>query len=603
MTPDAPAPVAPIPVVDSAGTPRWRPSQVRMTKRRDIAVVPRRGMVAVPALASGVGLALSLPPWGWWILAFPAAGLLWWRLGGLRPRTRLWAGFLAALGCYIPGLMWARSFTVPGALVLIAVESLFVAVGCLAVPAGPLLTRALAFPAALTLAEAARMRWPFGGLPLGGVFLGQAGGPVLGVARLGGPLGLTAAVYVGGVGVGALGEAAARAVRDGRRARVFARVDVAGGAGVAGVAGVAPVSRHPAQPGRGVGPGVGGRGHTIGGAVAGLGALALIGVVALAAVTGTSLIADHAPDGGKSLGTVSVVAVQGGGARGFRKSQINPSVVLAAQMSETRLLAERGATPQLVLWPEDVVSLDTPLTDSPEQSVLSNLARTLKTTLVVGVTETVSTTAFRNEVVAWGPDGRLVSRYEKVHRVPFGEYVPYRSFFSHLANLSAVPLDAVPGTGTGLLPTPAAPLGAMISYEVFYADRGRSSVRDGAQLLIVPTNTSSYATAQVPTQEIAASIIQAVQQGRDLLQAAPTGYSAAITNRGVLLQRSVLGAPQNIFADLSRRGGSTLYVRYGDLPPLTLGALALIAGWYLAGRRGRPTVHDRGARDADPVGR
>jgi len=47
--------------------------------------------------------------------------------------------------------------------------------------------------------------------------------------------------------------------------------------------------------------------------------------------------------------------------------------------------------------------------------------------------------------------------------------VPYRGFFAHLANLSAVPLDAVPGTGTGLLPTPAAPLGAMISYEVFYA--------------------------------------------------------------------------------------------------------------------------------------
>ena len=51
------------------------------------------------------------------------------------------------------------------------------------------------------------MTWPFGGLPLGGVFLGQADGPVLGVARLGGPLGLTAAVYLGGVGVGALAEA------------------------------------------------------------------------------------------------------------------------------------------------------------------------------------------------------------------------------------------------------------------------------------------------------------------------------------------------------------------------------------------------------------
>ncbi len=106
-----------------------------MTHRRTTKVVPRRGMVALPALASGVGLALSLPPWGWWILAFPAAGLLWWRLGGLRPRTRLWAGWLAGLGCYVPGLMWARSFTIPGAIALIALESGFMAVACLVVPA------------------------------------------------------------------------------------------------------------------------------------------------------------------------------------------------------------------------------------------------------------------------------------------------------------------------------------------------------------------------------------------------------------------------------------------------------------------------------------
>jgi apolipoprotein N-acyltransferase len=243
-----------------------------------------------------------------------------------------------------------------------------------------------------------------------------------------------------------------------------------------------------------------------------------------------------------------------------------------------------------VLWPEDVVSLGTLLEDSPEQSVLSGLARTLHTTLVVGVTETVSATAFRNEIVAFGPDGRLVSRFEKVHRVPFGEYVPYRSFFAHLADLSAVPLDAVPGHGSGLLPTPAAPLGAMVSFEVFYADRGRSSVRAGAQLLIVPTNTSSYATAQIPTQEIAASEVQAVQQGRDLLQAAPTGYSAAVTNRGTLLGRSVLGAPQVVFATLSRRTGTTLYVRYGDLPIEALAVLAMLIGWWLAARRAaRPT--------------
>ena len=329
------------------------------------------------------------------------------------------------------------------------------------------------------------------------------------------------------------------------------------------------------------------------GAVAGIGPRLIVGSVAVAIVMAAAVVADHAPDGGGSVGAVSTAAVQGGGARGLRKSQIDPAVVLAAQQDETRVLQQEdhGTAPSLVLWPEDVVSLPVVLAGSPEEPVLSGLARTLHTTLVVGVTETVSSTAFRNEIVAWGPDGTLVARFEKVHRVPFGEYVPYRGFFAHLGNLSGVPLDAIPGTGTGLMNTPVAPLGAMVSYEVFYADRGRSSVRAGAQLLIVPTNTSSYATAQVPTQEIAASEIQAVEQGRDLLQAAPTGYSAAITNRGTLLQRSVLGAPQIVAATLQRRVGWTVYVRYGDVPPLALAALAVLGGWIVAGRRRRPGVH------------
>ena len=206
-------------------------------------------------------------------------------------------------------------------------------------------------------------------------------------------------------------------------------------------------------------------------------------------------------------------------------------------------------------------------------------ARRLHTTLVAGVTEPASATTFRNEIVVWAPDGRIVGTFEKVHRVPFGEYVPYRSFISHFADLSEVPTDAVPGHGTGLLRTPAGPLGTLVSFEVFYADRSRQSVRTGAELLIVPTNTSSYATAQVPTQEVAADAVQAVETGRDVLQAAPTGYSAVVDQRGRVLARSVLGRRQVLTATVPLRRGFTPYDHLGDLPFLVLAAVALAAGW------------------------
>ncbi len=282
-----------------------------------------------------------------------------------------------------------------------------------------------------------------------------------------------------------------------------------------------------------------------------------------------------------------MAAVQGGGRRGLSKAEIPPAVVFSAALAATETLVAGGRRPALVLWPEDVIALPGPLAGTPQAADMAALARELGATIAAGVTQTVSDTSFRNEIVAWGPNGHVVSVFEKVHRVPFGEYVPFRSFFSHLASLSAVPLDAIAGRGNGLLRTPAAPLGALVSYEVFFAGRGRSSVRAGAQLLVVPTNTASYATSQVPAQEIAAARVQAVEEGRDLVQAAPTGFSAVITQRGAIVRRSRLGERDVIVAEVALRGGATLYERWGDLPIEILAGLMVALG-VLVGRRGAP---------------
>jgi apolipoprotein N-acyltransferase len=306
--------------------------------------------------------------------------------------------------------------------------------------------------------------------------------------------------------------------------------------------------------------------------------------VALALLVGLAVAGDLAPDGGPGVASLRVAAVQGGGLRGLRKNEVSPASVYRAQLAATGRItaADGGRPPSLIVWPEDAVSLDEPLGQSPANTTLADLARSHQATLTVGVTETVSDTSFRNEIVAFGPDGAVVARFEKVHRVPFGEYVPDRAFFSHLADLSSVPLDAIPGHGDGVLRTPAAALGTMVSYEVFFADRGRIATRAGARLLIVPTNTSSYATDQVPSQEVAASRLQAISEGRDLVQAAPTGFSAIVDHRGRVVARSALGARQVLLAGLHLRTGATLYERFGDLPVLVGAGLLVLAGWLAA---------------------
>jgi len=500
-----------------------------VTARTSAGGTGRRGRVAVPALLAGVALALSLPPWGAWILAGPGAGLLWWRLGGLGPGQRLLAGWLAGLGLFVTGLWWALSFNVYGGVILMAVQALALAGAAAVSPPGR--GRGAALAGAMVLMEALRSAWPFGGLPLGGIALGQAGGPLVGAARLGGPLLLVGLVWVSGAGLGVL---------------------------------VTSLGR-------------GRLGRPVAGRVA-------AGVIALGAVAGVGVWGAAAPDGGPPVATVRVAAVQGGGVRGLSKAEVSPASVFAAQLRATAEIAaaDGGRPPALIVWPEDALSLDEPLSRSPTKGTLADVARQHEATLTVGVTETVSSTNFLNEIVAFGPGGRLVARFEKVHRVPFGEYVPDRAFFSHLASLSGVPLDAVPGHGDGVLETPAGALGTMVSYEVFFAARGRVATRAGAQLLIVPTNTSSYSNGQVPAQEIAASRLQAIAEGRDLVQSAPTGYSAVIDHRGRVLARTALGRRQVLVADLSRRTGHTLYERAGDLPVLVAAGLLLVGGWLAA---------------------
>jgi apolipoprotein N-acyltransferase len=381
------------------------------------------------------------------------------------------------------------------------------------------------------------MAWPFGGLPIGGVFLGQAGGPLLDVARLGGPLALTAVVWAGGA---ALGELAVSAWRWRQTSR---------------------------------------------------GATPWAGAVTVAVVTVVGILGAVAPDGGPAIGSLRVAAVQGGGPRGYTQLETGRAGDFAVQLAASTPLSVSHERPALVLWPEDVIALTVPLAQSTQAAYVAALARHLDATVLAGVTVTEPHDTFRNEIVAWSPEGRIVSVFEKVHRVPFGEYVPWRSFFSHLASLAAVPRDAIAGHGTGLMRTPAGALGVLVSYEVFFADRGRSSVRAGARLLVVPTNTSSYSSEQMPSQEVAADRVQAVEEGRDLVQAAPTGFSAFVTNQGSVTRQSRLSARQVLVGAVSLRRGATIYARVGDLPVLVLAALVLAAGLVTARRRPRATAH------------
>jgi apolipoprotein N-acyltransferase len=289
-------------------------------------------------------------------------------------------------------------------------------------------------------------------------------------------------------------------------------------------------------------------------------------------------------------GRLRVAVVQGGGPRGVPAVRIDPSQVLRRTFSEA---ADVRAPVDLVLWPEDVVPLGIPLVGSEAAAGIGMLARRTGAAVVAGVTEPATRNRFRNEAVLFAADGRITDRYDKVHRVPFGEYVPARSLLERFVDLSQVPYDEAPGHGAGLLRLGGLKLGVAISYEVFFADRARAAVDAGGEVLLVPTNASSYRDDGVPAQEIAAARLRARETGRFVVQAAPTGYSAVITQNGAVVAKSPLGRAALLTRDIGLRRGRTFYTRVGDLPVEVLAALALglaclpriTSGWRRARRQ------------------
>ena len=288
---------------------------------------------------------------------------------------------------------------------------------------------------------------------------------------------------------------------------------------------------------------------------------------------------------GERIGSLDVAAVQGGGERGTRAINTDESVVFQRHLDASEAVRD-GL--DLVLWPENVVHVDDPVAETAEGDALSALAAELGATLVAGVViggeAEQDADVFINLAHAWGPDGEELDRYEKNARVPFGEFIPFRSIVESLADVSAVPRDARVGHGPGFLRTPAGDLGVVISWEVFFADRARDAISTGGEVLLVPTNAASFSTAQMPALELAAARLRAVETGRDLVQAAPTGFSAFVEQDGEVVEHSDLGRRQVLHHTVDVRQGKTLYTRLGDGPLVVLAAAAL-AGSVLMRRR------------------
>lgn len=304
--------------------------------------------------------------------------------------------------------------------------------------------------------------------------------------------------------------------------------------------------------------------------VAGVAAAILLAVVGLAAV---------APRG-EATGTLDVALVQGGGPQRTRAVDTDERVVFDRHLDASAAVVEAQADDpvDLVVWPENVVNIEGRVVDHPWGEELSELARDLGVPLVVGVVEGEGD-VFYNAAVLIDPDGDFTARFDKVRRVPFGEYVPLRPLLEPFAGEALPARDAVPGDEDAVLQSDVGPLGVVISWEVFFAPRARDAIGNGGEVLLNPTNGSSYWLTQVQTQQVASSRLRALETGRWTLQAAPTGFTAIVTPDGEVVDRTAISEQAVVRGTVERRTGLTWATRVGDWPALLLGVVVVGGAW------------------------
>jgi len=506
--------------------------------------------LARPALALGAGAltAFSLPPWGFWPLAIVGVILFDISLGATPTRReRLRLGTFFGAGWMYLGMGWMVQLTLPGYVAAGLIFASFHGIAAMAAPTGP--WRVIARPAAHTLVEALRFSFPFGGVPLATLGISQVAGPLSGIARVGGVILITWVVFQIGFAL------ADRHAALWNLPAAFAERDWS----------VLPNA---------------------------LGRAAVVIVIAL------SLIA---PSGRSTGDTLDVAAVQGGGEQGTSALEVPPSLVTQRHLDATATIPT-GINLDLVLWPENTIDVnDRRATEIFEDFSNSDIrdqvaaeAARLGVPIAVGITEDAPAAAGRNRYtnahILVLANGQLATRYDKVRRVPFGEYVPLRGLLEQITSAVDVVGEAVAGTERAYLDLPATAkrgsvrMATVISWEVFFGGRAREGVTDGATVILNPTNGASYTGTIVQTQQVASSRLRAIETGRWVVQAAPTGFTAIINANGDVLQRTSVSERRVIYATVDLRTGNTWYVSLGDGPFIWLFGLVFTASLLLSRR-------------------
>jgi len=244
-----------------------------------------------------------------------------------------------------------------------------------------------------------------------------------------------------------------------------------------------------------------------------------------------------------------------------RSSTANPSVTASGKTSATKI--------DVIVWPESPAPFAT--NEPLFRAAVSEIARQARTWVITGTLGIMpmangasEKTQVFNSAALIDPEGNWAARYDKIHLVPFGEYLPFPSLFSFAGGLTREVGQFQHGDSRTPLDAGSTRLGAFICYESIFPDEVRQFAQQGAQVLVNISNDGWYGDSGAYAQHLSQTRMRAIENDRWLLSATDTGVTASIDPWGRIAARIPRKEQAVLVAPYALTSTTTFYTRHGD---------------------------------------
>jgi apolipoprotein N-acyltransferase len=263
-----------------------------------------------------------------------------------------------------------------------------------------------------------------------------------------------------------------------------------------------------------------------------------------------------------------------------------------AQVSEGSPFRPTGP-PGLIIWPESPAPFF--VNDPYFRQAISKIAEQTNSYVVVGsigVREMPGTARGYeplNSAALITPNGAWVARYDKMHLVPFGEYVPYKTIFFFIDKITKEAGEFGRGNERKVFSLDDEKLGVFICYESIFPDEIREFAGKGAQVFANISNDEWFGQIGAPEQHLNMVRMRAVENQRWILRATNTGITASIDPYGRVVTRAPRNQRTTLEAPYALINGTTFYTRHGDwfaYGCAIISALGLLLRLHIRIRRG-----------------